>query len=138
RMERPKESSPPHENIIVGEQLEMESGKTRRLRRIFRPDGKTVIVPMDHGVSVGPIQGLTDMAQTINQVKSAGADEVLVHAGIAKTVDATGTVLIIYLYGATLLTTESNWNTQLITLKHAMSVGADDVSVHMNLSTKHE
>ncbi len=137
-MGEPKESSPSHENIVVGEELEMESGKTRRLRRIFRPDGKTVIIPMDHGVSVGPIQGLTDMAQTINRVKSAGADAVLVHAGIAKTVDTTGTGLIIHLSGATRLTNEPNWKTQLTTVKHAMRLGAEAVSVHINVGSEHE
>ena len=37
-------------------------GKEIRLERIIdRNSGKTVIVPMDHGVTVGPIEGLEDM-----------------------------------------------------------------------------
>src|SRR2546428_11380365 len=112
-MERPKESSPPHENIIVGEQLEMESGKTRRLGRIFRDDGKTVIVPMDHGESVGPIQGLGDMRKTVNHVAKGGADAVLVHAGPARTDDTTELDLIVHLSGVTRLTKEPNWKMQL-------------------------
>ena len=44
----------------------MNTGKTRRLRRIMQQDNRTVIVPMDHGVTVGPIQGITNM-QTNNQ-----------------------------------------------------------------------
>jgi fructose-bisphosphate aldolase/2-amino-3,7-dideoxy-D-threo-hept-6-ulosonate synthase len=39
-----------------------EIGKQVRLERILnRKTGKTIIVPMDHGVSVGPIKGLVDM-----------------------------------------------------------------------------
>ena len=35
-------------------------GKLIRLERIFdRNTGKTVIVPMDHGVTIGPVEGLT-------------------------------------------------------------------------------
>ncbi len=39
---------------IIGKQIRME-------RIINRNTGKTVIVPMDHGISVGPIDGLIDM-----------------------------------------------------------------------------
>ena len=39
------------------------SGKAVRMERIVdRSTGKTVIVPMDHGVTVGPIKGLVDMS----------------------------------------------------------------------------
>jgi predicted phospho-2-dehydro-3-deoxyheptonate aldolase len=117
---------------------EMETGKTRRLRRIFRDDGKTVMIPMDHGVSVGPIDGLTDMGQTIENVAKGGADAVLVHAGIAKTVDTQSLGLILHLSGATRLTREPNWKTQLSTVREAVRLGADAVSVHINVGSEHE
>ena len=44
-------------------------GKDIRLERIInRNTGKTVIVPMDHGVSVGPILGVTNMKEAMAQV----------------------------------------------------------------------
>ena len=43
---------------------------------------------MDHGVTVGPIPGITNMQQTINQLLKGGADAILVHKGIAKHVDS--------------------------------------------------
>ena len=95
----------------------MESGKTRRLGRIFRDDGKTVIVPMDHGVPAGPIEGLGDIRRVVNQVAKGGADAILVHAGVAKTVDTTNLGLILHLSGATRLTGDPNWKTQLCTVK---------------------
>ena len=116
----------------------METGKTRRLRRIFRDDGKTVMIPMDHGVSVGLIEGLTDMDQTIINVAKGGADAVLVHAGIAKTVDTQKMGLILHLTGATSLTREPNWKTQLSTMQEAARLGADAVSVHINVGSEHE
>ena len=34
-------------------------GKSVRIERIFnRETGRTVIIPMDHGVTVGPISGM--------------------------------------------------------------------------------
>ncbi len=116
----------------------MESGKTRRLGRIFRNDGRAVIVPMDHGVSVGPIEGLSDIRKTVNHVAKGGADAILVHAGLAKTVDTTELGLILHLSGATRLTNEPNWKMQLCTVKEAVRLGADAVSVHINVGSEHE
>ena len=65
----------------------MNSGKTRRLRRIMQQDNHTVIVPMDHGVTVGPIQGITNMQQITDQLVKGKADAILVHKGIAKRID---------------------------------------------------
>ena len=59
----------------------MNSGKTRRLRRIMQQDNHTVIVPMDHGVTVGPIQGITNMQQITDQLVKGKADAILVHKG---------------------------------------------------------
>ena len=116
----------------------MESGKTRRLGRIFRDDGKTVVVPMDHGVPAGAIEGLADIRRTVNHVAKGGADAVLVHAGVAKTVDTTPMGLILHLSGATRLTINPNWKTQLCSVKEAVRLGADAVSVHINVGSDHE
>lgn len=116
----------------------MESGKIRRLGRIFRDDGKTVVVPMDHGVSAGAIEGLADIGKTVNRVAKGGADAVLVHAGVAKTVDTTHLGLILHLSGATRLTNNPNWKTQLCSVKEAVRLGADAVSVQINVGSEHE
>ena len=48
-------------------------GKRIRMERIInRNSGKTVIVPMDHGISVGPIDGLKDMKKAIQNVSIGG------------------------------------------------------------------
>lgn len=116
----------------------MESGKTRRLGRIFRDDGKTVIVPMDHGVPAGPIEGIADIRKTVNHVAKGGADAVLVHAGVAKTVDTTGLGLILHLSGATRLANDPNWKTRLCSVKEGVRLGADAVSLQINVGSEHE
>ncbi len=59
-------------------------GKEIRLERIMnRNTKKTVIVPMDHGVTNGPIPGLIDMGQTVNLVADGGANCVIGHMGLA-------------------------------------------------------
>lgn len=93
---------------------------------------------MDHGISVGPIKGLGDMARTIDQVAKGGADAILVHAGVARTVDTSRLGLILHLSGASYLTNEPNWKMQVSTVKQAVRLGADAVSVHINVGSEHE
>ena len=63
----------------------MMIGKNIRLERILnRKTGKTVIVPMDHGVTVGPIRGLIDMKKAVDNVVNGGANAIIVHKGIVK------------------------------------------------------
>ena len=57
---------------------------TRRLYRIFREDGRALIVALDHGLLDGPCPGLEDPARTIAQVVAGGADAVLTSYGIAR------------------------------------------------------
>ncbi|MFO7635067.1 MAG: hypothetical protein R6W76_21145, partial [Caldilinea sp.] len=57
---------------------------TRRLQHIFRKDGRTLIVAMDHGLIDGPCAGLERPAETIAKIKAGGADAVLTSYGVAK------------------------------------------------------
>ncbi len=60
-------------------------GKNVRMERIMnRKSGRMIVVPMDHGVSSGPIAGLEDMPTAINNVAEGGANSVLVHKGIIR------------------------------------------------------
>ncbi|MHC4157007.1 MAG: fructose-bisphosphate aldolase, partial [Planctomycetota bacterium] len=53
-------------------------GKKIRLERIIdRNSRKTVIIPMDHGVTVGPVEGLADMRDTVGKVVAGGANAIL-------------------------------------------------------------
>jgi len=116
----------------------MESGKTRRMRRIIKDDSKTFIIAMDHGVTVGPVAGLEDMQQTVNQVSKGGADAVLVHKGIAKHVRTDGTGLIIHVSASTKLGSKPNLKVGVCTLEEAIRLGADAVSAHINVGAEEE
>jgi fructose-bisphosphate aldolase / 2-amino-3,7-dideoxy-D-threo-hept-6-ulosonate synthase len=116
----------------------MNEGKNRRIKRIMQQDNRTVIVPMDHGVTVGPIQGITNMQQIINQLIKGGADAVLVHKGIAKHVDTGDTGLIVMLSGMSNLSTNINGKVQVCSVKEAIRLGADAVSVHVNVGSQDE
>jgi len=116
----------------------VESGKTRRLRRIIRDDSKTFIIAMDHGVTLGPVRGLENMQETVKQVVKGGADAVLVHKGIAKHVDTHGTGLIVHVSASTKLGGKPNLKVGVCTVEEAIKLGADAVSAHINIGTEEE
>lgn len=57
---------------------------TRRLHRIFRSDGRALIVAMDHAILGGPMQGLEHPGNTIERIIAGGADAVLATYGMAR------------------------------------------------------
>ncbi len=116
----------------------MNQGKTRRLRRIMQQDNRTVIVPMDHGVTVGPIQGIVNMQQIIDKLVKGKVDAVLVHKGIAKRVDVGNAGLIVMLSGMSNLSPNINGKVQVCSVQEAIRVGADAVSVHVNVGAQDE
>ena len=116
----------------------MESGKTRRLRRIMRSDSKTFIIAMDHGVTLGPVRGLEDMQKAVNHVVSGGADAVLFHKGIAKHVDTHGSGLIIHVSASTKIGGKPNLKVGVCSVEEAVRLGADAVSAHINIGSLEE
>jgi len=116
----------------------LEPGKRRRLKRIFREDGRTVIVPMDHGVTAGPITGLVRMQEIVDQLIAGEVDAVVLHRGIAKHVDVGKAGLIVHLSGITKLGPDPNNKVQVCSVEEALRIGADAVSVHVNVGAQQE
>src|SRR4030043_621503 len=112
-------------------------GKEIRLERIInRNSRKTVIIPMDHGVTVGPIEGLADMREAVSKVVAGGANAILMHKGIVRAGHrGTGkdVGLIIHLSAGTSMSPDPNAKELICTVEEAIKLGADAVSVQINL-----
>jgi predicted phospho-2-dehydro-3-deoxyheptonate aldolase len=115
----------------------MNVGKKRRLKRIFL-NGKTVIIPMDHGVTSGPIKGLTNMQDIVDKLVLGGANGIVVHKGIAKTIDTKGLGLIIHLSASTKYSLNPNRKVIVCSIEEAIRLGADAISVHINVGDEKE
>ncbi len=117
-------------------------GKAIRLERIFdRNTEHTIIVPLDHGVSVGPIAGLVDLRETVNQIVEGGANAVLMHKGLIRCGhrgSGKDIGLIVHLSASTSLSPFPNAKTLVGTVEDAIRLGADCVSVHVNLGDETE
>lgn len=117
-------------------------GKRIRLERIVdRNTRRTVLVPMDHGVTVGPIPGLTQVAPAANLIAEGGANAAIVHRGAAmfghrgygKDIG-----LVMHLSASTSLSPDPNRKVLVATVEDALSLGADAVSIHVNLGAEDE
>ena len=115
-------------------------GKEIRLERIIdRNSHKTVIIPMDHGVTVGPIEGLADMRTTVSKVVAGGANAILMHKGMVRAGHrGTGkdVGLIIHLSAGTSISPDPNAKELVCSVEEAIKLGADAVSVHINLGAE--
>ncbi len=117
-------------------------GKKIRIERITNKKTKrSVIVPMDHGVSIGPVAGIIDMAKTIDEVASGGADAVLMHKGMVKHGHrgyGRDIGLIVHLSASTSLGPDPNNKVLVTSVEKAIKLGADAVSVHVNVGSENE
>ena len=101
-----------------------------------RETKKMIIVPMDHGVTVGPIAGLTDMRETVSKIVAGGANAILMHKGVVRAGHrgaGKDVGLIIHLSAGTSLSPDPNAKELICTVEEAITLGADAVSVHINL-----
>jgi len=117
-------------------------GKKIRMERIMnRETGKTVIIPMDHGVTIGPVAGLINLQETVNAVANGGANAFVVHKGVAEAGHrgrGKDVGLIIHLSASTWMAPDPNSKTMVCTVEEAIKLGADGVSIHVNLGAEDE
>lgn len=120
----------------------MHLGKQIRMERIFdRNTQKSIVVPMDHGVSVGPLKGLEKLSVAVNEVAEGGANAVLGHKGLARHGHRQGgrdVGLILHLSSSTDLSPSPNRKTLTASVSDALRHGADGVSIHINLGDPYE
>jgi class I fructose-bisphosphate aldolase len=105
-------------------------------RIIDRNTSKTVIVPLDHGVSSGPIYGITDMRDAVDRVVRGGANAIVEHKGMVGAGhrrSGKDVGLIIHLSASTALSPYPNTKTLVCSVEEALRLGADAVSIHVNI-----
>ena len=117
----------------------MATGVQLRMARIMR-QGKMLCIPMDHGISNGPIKGLEDPTSVIYRCQSRGITSVIINKGIIKAlprpVPRIG--VLVHFSSSTSLSTAPNRKMLTGTVEEAVALGADGVSLHINIGGKEE
>jgi len=99
----------------------------RRISRIIKGDGKTVIAAMDHGLGLDVTVGMKDPGSIISAVVQGGADAILTTFGIASRFERElgGTSLILRMDGGNSFLATSTKAELLHTVEAAVKMGAD-------------
>ncbi|KZX15132.1 2-amino-3,7-dideoxy-D-threo-hept-6-ulosonate synthase [Methanobrevibacter filiformis] len=117
-------------------------GKKIRMERIIdRKTNRTVIAPMDHGVTIGPVEGIINISKTIDDIKNGGANAVLMHKGIVEQGHrgyGKDIGLIVHLSASTSLSPDPNNKVLVTSVEKAIQLGADAVSIHVNIGSETE
>ena len=117
--------------MTIGKQIRMERIKDRK-------SGNSLIIPLDHGISEGPLPGIIDLSKTIDAVAEGGANAVLQqkgmvphgHRGYGRDIG-----LIVHMSASTRLGPDPNNKVQVCSVEEALKMGADAVSVHINIGS---
>ncbi|MCF8566704.1 hypothetical protein LLE49_18420 [Alicyclobacillus tolerans] len=60
------------------------TGKEYRMGRLFQQDGRTVVLPVDHGVALGHVAGLRNPGEVLRTLVEVGPDAVLLNPGLSR------------------------------------------------------
>lgn len=102
-----------------------------RLQKIFKSDGKTVIVAMDHGMGLNVLPDLNDTGRVLEKIIEGGADAILTTFGIArryKSILAEANLILRLDGGTSQLGRTSTYPRLMYTVEDALELGAVGVA----------
>jgi len=115
------------------------NGKLLRLSRLSRlGDARFLVVPLDHTFTDGPIASAAGFDKLVGEITDGGADAIVVHKGRARTIAPArlrNCNLIVHLSGSTIHATDVDAKVIVGGVTEAIRLGADAVSVHVNLGS---
>ncbi|MFD1597602.1 2-amino-3,7-dideoxy-D-threo-hept-6-ulosonate synthase [Halobellus rarus] len=117
----------------------MNAGLSARLDRVST-GGRYLVVPMDHGITLGAVKGLVDLESTVDSITRGGADAVLTQKGVAPRVhpNKNGKGYIVHLNGSSVIGPDEEDKRRTGSVEEALRAGADAVSFHINVGSDHE
>lgn len=113
-----------------------------RLRRLYRHGGgRMFVVPLDHSITMGPITGGRALNRLVGQLAGNGVDAVVLHKGSLRHISPAwfaDTALIVHLSASTVRAADPDAKFLVASVEESLRLGADAVSVHVNLGSREE
>jgi class I fructose-bisphosphate aldolase/fructose-bisphosphate aldolase/2-amino-3,7-dideoxy-D-threo-hept-6-ulosonate synthase len=110
--------------------------KIRWSRFLHPQSGLGVIVPIDHGLTVGPIPGLRSVSQIESWIHHPVITGIIAHKGMVERLGSRGLLqglgVMVHLNGMTSLSASPNRKELLTSVERALRLGADAVSLQLN------
>ena len=113
-----------------------------RLRRLYRHHrGRLFMVPLDHSVTDGPLSRRRSLDELIEGISRGAVDAVVLHKGSLRYLNAVRfdhMSLIVQLSASTRHAPDPDAKILVASVEEALRLGADAVSVHVNLGSAQE
>lgn len=120
----------------------LKSGKPLRWRRLsLAGDDRHLLIPLDHSVSDGPVAPPGQWEELLKALVAGGADGIVVHKGRARTLDPAllrNCALVVHLSASTTCSADVDAKVLVGDVEEAVALGADAVSVHVNIGSDTE
>lgn len=113
------------------------TGATIRWSRFVNSATKRgIIVPVDHGLTYGPLQGMTSARQLASWIGHPAINGIIAHKGMVERLARSGALgragVMIHLNGMSALGETPDQKEMLTTVEAALRLGADAISVQLN------
>lgn len=109
--------------------------KRRWSRFVDRDSGKSLIVPIDHGLTVGPLAGLNRADDVLRWLDPDAVTGIVAHKGFAELLGgAPGIGLMIHLNGSISMGELPDMKVLVTSVEAALRLGADAVSLQTNFT----
>lgn len=117
----------------------MNIGKSNRLKNIFRSNGRAVILPIDHGLTYGPISGIDRLGGFLGSLAECKLDAIVAQKGVLqKELYGGRQAQIVHISGSTSLSGKAEKKVLVGSVEDAIRLGASAVSVHINIGSSFE
>ncbi|HSN99887.1 MAG TPA: hypothetical protein VLS89_16435 [Candidatus Nanopelagicales bacterium] len=111
-------------------------------RFLDRRSGRGLIVPIDHGLTIGPLQGIDTVEQVARWIGHPAITGVIAHKGIVERLGSAGLLrgkgVMVHLNGMTSVAPLPDTKERLTTVEAALRLGADAVSLQVNFDGKND
>lgn len=109
-------------------------GKSIRMNRIFKDDGRAVMVAINHGLGMGPIQGIEYMDRIIDKIIPECPDSLTIHKGNAiRYQDHFAGKTALVLKTSNITRHFGPFEIPVATVDEAVRLGADAIAVGLSL-----
>lgn len=120
----------------------LKTGKPLRWRRLsLAGDDRHLLIPLDHSVSDGPVAPPGRWEDLLKALVAGGADGIIVHKGRARTLAPDllkNCALVVHLSASTACSADVDAKVLVGDVEEAVTLGADAVSVHVNIGSDTE
>ena len=116
----------------------MDIGKTLRWRRFCANDGHALLVPIDHGLTMGPLPGIESTAAMSRWIGHSAITGIVAHKGIVARLAARHAIgaggVMMHLNGMSALAPEPDRKEMVTDVEIVVRLGADAVSLQVNFN----